>query len=101
MARLANKFASGLQKLGFDIAIQGGEMITKSLKFLAVLVLSLTLITPALGQRHKSKGSGPHYGGGHHTKSHGGTYAGSTNSHHKGGHYRNPRTNNKYGHHKP
>ena len=76
-------------------------MITKSLRLLVVLVLSFMLVAPALAQRHSSKGSGPYYGGGRHGKSHGGTYAGSTNSHHKGGHYRNPRTSNKYGHHKP
>lgn len=77
-------------------------MAIKFLKSLTVLILCLTLITPTFAQRHSrhSNGSGPYYGGGHHTKSHGGTYSGSTNSHHKGGHYRNPRTNNKYGHHK-
>jgi len=72
----------------------------KILKLLAVAVVSFGLFIPAFAQKH-SKGSGTYYGGGHHSKSHGGTYAGSTNSHHKGGHYRNPRTNNKYGHHKP
>jgi hypothetical protein len=76
-------------------------MITQSLRFLAVLVLSFILMAPAFGQRHSSKGSRPYYGGGRHSKSHGGTYPRSTNSHHKGGHYRNPRTNNRYGHHKP
>jgi len=72
----------------------------KLLKFFALVILSLALTTPAFSQKH-SRGSGPYYGGGHHTKSHGGRYAGSTNSHHKHGHYQNPKTNNKYGHHKP
>src|SRR5215472_4297033 len=78
----------------FDVATtRRTKMFTKSVKSIAVLLLSHALMTPVFGQRHSSKGSGPYYGGGHHTKSHGGTYAGSTNSHHKGGHYRNQRTN--------
>ena len=51
--------------------------------------------------RARTYASRPYYGGSHHTNSHGGRYVGETNVHHKGGHYVNPRTNNRYGTHKP
>lgn len=35
------------------------KMITKSLRFLAVLVLSFIPMAPAFGERHSSKASGP------------------------------------------
>lgn len=72
------------------------------LAFRAVLIAAVAaaaLVSPtAYATGHSS---GPYYGGGHHTQSHRGHYSGSHGSSHKGGHYKNPRTGDKYGHHKP
>lgn len=77
------------------------QLLRRVLVVLAfTLIASMSFLGTADARGHSSSPR-PYYGGGHHSQSHGGQYRGGSGSSHKRGHYSNPKTNNRYGKHKP